>query len=120
MKTITAGLILVTILTGCVMPESNRAVYEEKARHVEKIYNAPFDKLQVCLTENSWPTVYGGYVLRNEAFYGIKGVFEVWLYEISGDRTKAKVSGKPGHFDTKPEKWIRIMDKCEAELRGKS
>lgn len=118
MKSINTVLCIIFVagLSGCVMAEKDPETYAKKAQHVEKIYNAPFDKLQVCLTENSWPTVYGGYVLCNEAFYGIKGVFEVWLYEISGDRTKAKVSGKPGHFDTKPEKWISILDKCAINL----
>lgn len=104
------------ILSGCVVAEKDPALYQQKAKHIERHYTAPFDKLTVCLFENSKPTQYQYHIMRKEAFYGIKGVFEVRLYEMPGDKTLAEISGKPGHFDTRPEKWIGILDRCDAAL----
>jgi len=103
-------LIFTLFLSACTVAQYGDS-FEQRATHIEKSYDKPFDELYTCMISIEILTPnHSTYSTPSMAAYEYNGLTKVVLKKTGANKTQVRSSALRPHY--KPENLIDTLDKC--------
>lgn len=96
-------------IAGCVsIPEYDTVEFEKKATHIEKTYDAPYDKIYDCLVRHTNANVVTS-ITKDGAYYSYAGFMKIDFIPLAKNKTKVHARSVGSY--AKADEFVKYIEK---------